>query len=160
MHIFKYKYVSKVSFLDLSIPCGPSSLIMAASYWRSWEPTSDSIHKGGCLCTPNMALKNWRILEGYLSSVYLGNLKNLVLIWVEICFSNRIDELVSESKRKQEKGKVSVFNAPAPWYHMKILPILRVGVLTSTNLIKIGPQRSDRWLVLFDSRYSQIDNQN
>lgn len=161
MHIFKYKYVFILDLLDWSIRHGPSSLIMPISYWRNWEPPSDSILKGECLHTPNMALKNWRILEGYWSSVCLGNPENLVVIWVVKCFSNRIDELVSESKGKQEKGTFSFFDVPFFWATTwRNCPYLRwVFQLQKIWFLKKPSKEYPVTCVLVDSRYSQVDNQ-
>lgn len=53
------------------------------------------------LHTPNMIPKDWRVQGGCLR-----NPNKFGLMWVEKCFSNW-RELVSESKGKQEKAKVS-----------------------------------------------------
>lgn len=78
----------------------------------------------------NMAPKDQRVLGGCL-----GNPNNFGLMWVEKCFSNWRDELVSESKVKQKKA------------NFFFLSIFRVCVLTSKNMIKKNLQRTTQWFV-------------
>lgn len=80
---------------------------MSVSHWKCQESGSYSVLEAGCLHSPNLPLKVWRIPSELLVFVCIAIPKKLVLIVVMECCSNRISGFASESEGKQAKGKTS-----------------------------------------------------
>lgn len=82
MHI-PYTYVCTIQWdlLNCLTEWGPGTPTMAVSHWRGCEYDNCSVNKARCLRSLNLMLKAWKIS---------------VLISVNECCSNRIDELTCQ----------------------------------------------------------------
>lgn len=104
---------------------------MAAPHRRDWESGSCSVHGPGCLHSPNLVLKAWRIPGGLLVFSLHRNLKKLDLLSAKECHNNKMKPPVWEKTKQAKIKKFPSTTAFHMGWHQKVEPTLRVSLPAS-----------------------------
>lgn len=113
---------------------------MAVSHLRGLESSSCSALKVGCLSSPNLVLKVWRIPGKLLVFSLDCNPKKLtLLLLVNQCPNSSIDKLASKSEDSRQKVMFSSFMSFYLNHHQEMPPYICFPL--SHNLIHKIPHR-------------------
>lgn len=107
----------KADSLACLVRCGPGHPTMAVSHWKAWKSGSCSSMRLDVLTVPTC---HWRIPGEMLVFSGWGRPKNVALIPVKECCSNRTGELACESEGKQAKTQRFFFHVLSSGLPQKI----------------------------------------